>query len=82
MVKHTQKNYRQTADELFECVWPFCGVGVFLINIILDAILKTKYMGNTWCDKTNDRCDKTSYDNHWSRLSKKKTLQVSRYALC
>ena len=27
MVKHTQKIRRQTAEELLECVWPFCGVG-------------------------------------------------------
>ena len=26
MVKHTQTISRQTGDELFECVWPFCGV--------------------------------------------------------
>ena len=28
MVKHSQIIRRQTADELFECVWPLCGVGV------------------------------------------------------
>ena len=27
MVKHTQTIRRETADELFECVWPFCGIG-------------------------------------------------------
>ena len=27
MVKHTQTIHRQIADELLECVWPFCGVG-------------------------------------------------------
>ena len=26
MVKHTQAISRQIADELFEYVWPFCGV--------------------------------------------------------
>ena len=26
MVKHTQTIRQQIADELFECVWPFCGV--------------------------------------------------------
>ena len=26
-VKHTQAIRRQIVDELFECVWPFCGVG-------------------------------------------------------
>ena len=28
MVKHTQTNRRQIADDLFECVWPFFGIGV------------------------------------------------------
>ena len=27
MVKHIQTIRRQIADELFECVWPFLGVG-------------------------------------------------------
>ena len=27
MVKHTQIIRRQIADELFECVWPFCVIG-------------------------------------------------------
>ena len=27
MVKYTQTIRRQIADELFECVWPFCGIG-------------------------------------------------------
>ena len=27
MVKHIQTIRRQFADELFECFWPFCGVG-------------------------------------------------------
>ena len=27
MVKHTQIICLQIADELFECVWPFCGIG-------------------------------------------------------
>ena len=27
MAKHTQTICRHFADELFECVWPFCGIG-------------------------------------------------------
>ena len=26
MAKHTQTIRRQFAKELFECVWPFCGI--------------------------------------------------------
>ena len=32
MVKHTQTIRQQFAEELFECVWPFCGVGAFYEN--------------------------------------------------
>ena len=35
MVKHTQANCRQFADELFECVWSFCEVGTWRINFVL-----------------------------------------------
>ena len=28
MVKHTQTIRRQITDELFECVWSFCEIGV------------------------------------------------------
>ena len=28
MVKDTQTICRQIADELFECVWPFCEIGI------------------------------------------------------
>ena len=27
MVKHTQTIRREISDELFECVWSFCGIG-------------------------------------------------------
>ena len=27
MAKHTQTIRRQIADELLECVWPFCEIG-------------------------------------------------------
>ena len=32
MVKHTQTIRRQFADELFACVWPFCGIGAYRVN--------------------------------------------------
>ena len=32
MVKHTQTIRRQIADELFECVWPFCEIGAKRVN--------------------------------------------------
>ena len=38
MAKYTQTIRRQIADELFECVWPFCEIGaqrVKRLNILL-----------------------------------------------
>ena len=32
MVKHTQTIRPQIADELFECVWPFCGIRAWRIK--------------------------------------------------
>ena len=33
MVKHTQTIRRQIANELFECVWSFCGIGAYRVKI-------------------------------------------------
>ena len=35
MVKYTQAIRRQIADELFECVWPFCGIGAERVKNLL-----------------------------------------------
>ena len=35
MVKHTQIIRRQIADELFECVCPFCEIGAWRVNMLL-----------------------------------------------
>ena len=35
MAKHTQTIRRQIADELFECVWPFCEIGAKRVKISL-----------------------------------------------
>ena len=34
MVKHTETIRRQIVDELFECVWPFRGVGTWRVKKI------------------------------------------------
>ena len=39
MVKHTQTIRRQIANELFECVWPFCEIGAERVNMFLTSIL-------------------------------------------
>ena len=40
MVKHTQTIRRQIADELFERVWPFCGIGAQrLLNVQFPQIV-------------------------------------------
>ena len=35
MVKHTQTIRRQFADELFECVWSFYGIGAYRVKYAL-----------------------------------------------
>ena len=39
MVKHTQTICRQFADELFECVWPFCEIGAEGLDWIKQLII-------------------------------------------
>ena len=46
MVKHTQTNRRQFADDLFECVWPFYEFGALRVknrleNVSLKPAIKT-----------------------------------------
>ena len=38
MVKHTQTIILQQHDELFEWVWPFCGVDSYRVNIDFEHI--------------------------------------------
>ena len=33
MVKHTQTIRRPIADELFECVWPFCEISAWRVKL-------------------------------------------------
>ena len=35
MVKHSQTISQQSANELFECVWPFCKIGASRFNVTL-----------------------------------------------
>ena len=42
MVKHTQTNRRQFADDLFECVWPF--VNLALKGLKLKIFLIVQYV--------------------------------------
>ena len=35
MVKHTQTIRQKIADELFECVWPFCEIGAERIKLLI-----------------------------------------------
>ena len=37
---------RQSGDELFECVWPFCGVGAQKINKLLENVYETGRVSN------------------------------------
>ena len=46
-LSNTQTIRRQITNELFECVWPFCGIGAQRVKRILahcDALNKTIYL--------------------------------------
>ena len=47
MVKHTQTIFRQFADEFFECVWPFRGIGAQRVkNVAKQITTKTPFLIN------------------------------------
>ena len=39
IVKYTQTIDRQTADELFECVWPFCDIGAYRVKVFVASMI-------------------------------------------
>ena len=39
MIKHTKTIFWQIADEFFEFVWPFSGVGAFRVKRILSELI-------------------------------------------
>ena len=44
MAKHTQTIRQQIAEELFECVWPFCEIGAERVNLQSDEnTIKSTY---------------------------------------
>ena len=52
MVEHAQTIRRQIADELFECVWPFHGIGTWRVNgksILVKIDAPEKFDKNTSC---------------------------------
>ena len=72
MVKHTQTICRQFADELVECVRPFCGVGAWRVNFLVVAFLQ-RYKGQFVDDKRHGygvyswpdgRCFKGNFENN------------------
>ena len=45
MVKHPKTIRWQIADELFECVWPFCGIGALRVKPS-SAFTKTPFVSS------------------------------------
>ena len=81
MAKHTQTICRQKADELFECVWPFCGVGAWRVKVLNLRIFKKD---NIWVDAIREWlksiCEKRfskiiSFTKYWE---KRKTLSQEK----
>ena len=49
MAKHTQAIRRKFANELFECVWPFCGTGAYRVNVNRKNLGSSKKNGTRDC---------------------------------
>ena len=84
MVKHTQSIRRQFADELFECVWPFCDIGTQRVKIIgCFYVLNFKFLN---CNKVNmfikastlSLYSTKQWTKQWREL-KKPTLKIYNY---
>ena len=58
MVKHTQTIRRQFVDELFECVWPFCGISVKGLKLPSSQYLQT-FLAGIYLLKVNKRNTRT-----------------------
>ena len=48
MAKHTQTIHREYADELFECVWPFCGIGAYKFRNAVDIYVQAADFHGTY----------------------------------
>ena len=48
MAKHTQTIRRQYADKLFECVWPFCGIGTYKFRNVVDIYVQAADFHGTY----------------------------------
>ena len=55
MVKHIQTIRRQIADELFECVWPFCGVDAYFCSEKCTFSLIFKTIARACCHRKRAR---------------------------
>ena len=80
MVKHTQTIRRQFADELFECVRPFCHIGTQNVKIIgCFYVLNFKFLN---CNKVNMFIKASTFSlystKQWREL-KKPTLKIYNY---
>ena len=79
MVKHTQTIPHQTANELSECVWSFCGIGTYRFKS-LKALQAGAIFDKSYATMWSGLCDETAsvpYDKaksiHYQTLSEKDT---------
>ena len=78
MVKHTQTIPREIGDKLFECVWPFCGIGAKRVKMIILIVNQINHLPLDIRLKLN--VDKTFRKRHGRLLN---ILYVrSIYILC
>ena len=51
---HSNKELSAFADELFECVWPFCGVGSYRVKKVILDTQADVFCTDVLCDRSED----------------------------
>ena len=75
MVEHTQTIRRQIADELSECVWPFCEIGAKKINPVTQNASKNWHLKKAKYVTLNGHISKT-----WTNLESRLRFSESSFS--
>ena len=74
---NTQTIRRLTADELFECVWPFCGVGAWRVNTECSYFISLWFLVKPNADETVRVVNYHTSHRHLLRGFKRKVEDIA-----
>ena len=83
MAKHTQTIRQQFADELFECVWPFCGIKILkYVNYYIAFKYTSKSNENIYINQSHPNLKEvvSPQPKQWIHAYSKKSKQNGRTA--